>query len=290
MDKLLYLLTEGIKNIWRHKMTAFTAIFSLFLALFFVGLMATASNNAHKLLEYLRSKYKIEVFFEQDVANEQSLGLVHQMKRINGVRTVTLIQKQDALRIFKDQFGEDIMDVLGYNPLPVSAVINLVRTSKTQVKAGPIISKINEMDGVAEVRYQGSLIRKIEHTYFRIMEKLPYLASVVILISILVIYNTVKLSVYSRRELISTLQMIGATNSFIKLPFVFEGLLIGVFSSAIAFPLIVGTVRIGNYILQNFTSWAIRLTFDPTIWIWLTILSVVITILGSYRAISSILK
>ena len=58
----------------------------------------------------------------------------------------------------------------------------------------------------------------------------------------------------------------------------------------IAFPLIVGTVRIGNYILQNFTSWAIRLTFDPTIWIWLTALSVVITILGSYRAISSILK
>ena len=290
MDKIHYLISEGFKNIWRHKMIAFTAVFSLFLALFFVGLMATAGENTHKILQYLRAKYKIEVFFDQDVANEKALGLIHQIKKINGVRTATLIKKEDAMRIFKDQFGENILDILGYNPLPVSAVINLVRASKVPVKADPIVNKIKTMKGVAEVRYQGSLIRKIERTYYRILGKLPVIAGIVVLVAVLVIYNTVKLSVYSRKQLITNLEMIGATRTFIKMPFIFEGFFIAILSSSIAFPALVGTIETGNYILANFTSWGIRLSFDPAIWIWLFVLSATITILGSYRAIAGILK
>ena len=112
MDKFLYLVSEGMKNIWRHKMTTFTAVFSLFLALFFVGLLATAGTNTHKILHYFRAKYKIEVFFKQDVSNEEAISYIHRIKRIKGVRTVTLIDKEDAVRIFKDQFGEDILDIL----------------------------------------------------------------------------------------------------------------------------------------------------------------------------------
>ena len=103
MDKILYLISEGLKNIWRHKMTAFTAVFSLFIALFIVGLLATAGDNTHKVLQYLRSKYKIEVFFKQDVTNEEAVGLIHKIKKLKGVRTATIIEKEDAVRIFKDQ-------------------------------------------------------------------------------------------------------------------------------------------------------------------------------------------
>ncbi|MBH09448.1 MAG: hypothetical protein CMG74_03670 [Candidatus Marinimicrobia bacterium] len=290
MDKILYLFSEGFKNIWRHKMTSFTAVFSLFLAIFFVGIIFSIGENTHEILQYLRAKYKIEVFFDQDIPNEKALGLVHKIKKINGVRTVTLIDKEDAMRIFKDQFGEDILSILGYNPLPVSAVINIVRTSKVPVKADNIVNKINSMDGVAEVRYQGSLIRKIERTYYRIMNKLPFVAGIVILVAVLVIYNTVKLSVYSRKELITTLQMIGATRMFIKMPFIFEGFFIAILSSIFAFPILIGTIETGNYILANFTSWGIRLSFDPIIWVKLIALSAFITTIGSYRAISSILK
>ena len=134
MDKFLYLLTEGVKNTWRHKMTTFTAIFSLFIALYIVGLLATAGNNTYKVLHYLRSKYKIEVFFKQDVSNEEAVGLIHRIKKIKGVRTATIIEKEDAMRIFKDQFGENITDILGYNPLPVSAVVNVDRTRKDPLR------------------------------------------------------------------------------------------------------------------------------------------------------------
>ena len=165
MDKFLYLLTEGVKNTWRHKMTTFTAIFSLFIALYIVGILATAGNNTYKVLHYLRSKYKIEVFFKQDVSNEEAVGLIHRIKKIKGVRTATIIEKEDAIRIFKDQFGENITDILGYNPLPVSAVVNVDRTRKDPLRVEPIIKEIRTMDRVEEIRYQGNLINKIERNY-----------------------------------------------------------------------------------------------------------------------------
>ena len=142
MDKFLYLVVEGIKNTWRHKMTALTAVFSLFIALYIVGIMATAGDNTHKLLNYLRSKYKIEVFFKQGVSNEEAVGMIHSIKQIDGVRNATIIEKEDAVRIFKDQFGENIVDLLGYNPLPVSAVVNVDRNRRDPIRVEPIIEKI----------------------------------------------------------------------------------------------------------------------------------------------------
>ena len=81
MNKFLYLFIEGIKNTWRHKMTAFTAIISLFISLYIIGILATFGNNTHKVLHYLRSKYKIEVFFDQAVSNEQAVGIIYKIKK-----------------------------------------------------------------------------------------------------------------------------------------------------------------------------------------------------------------
>ena len=290
MEKLLYLVTEGFKNIWRHKITSFTAIFSLFLTLVFIGLMATAGNNTQKILQYLRAKYKIEVFFRSNFANEEAIGIIHKIKKIPGVRTATLIEKEDALRIFKDQFGEDVISLLGYNPLPVSAVVNLKRNSDGPIKAGPIVKKINAMNGVEEVKYQGHLIKKIERTYYRILDKIPYLAGIILFVSFLIIYNTIKLSVYSRKELIKSLELIGASSLFIKMPFVFEGLIIGGLSSIFAIPGILASVGILNYILSNFTNWGISISLDPTLWMWMILISISISVFGSYRAASSILE
>ena len=206
------------------------------------------------------------------------------------LRRATIIEKEDAVRIFKDQFGEDIMDILGYNPLPVSAVVNLSRTSRDLIRVEPIIKKIRSIARVEDVRYQGNLIKKIERNYSRVIDRFPYLAGIVIILAVLIIYNTVKLSVYSRKELIRSLQMIGASRMFIKLPFIIEGVFIGLISSLLVYPALLGSVKAINYIFTNFTSWSIRLSFNPAVWIWLFSLVVVITLLGSYRAASNFLK
>ena len=290
MDKFLYLVSEGLKNVWRHKMTTFTAVFSLFLALYFVGLLATAGENTRSILQYLRSKYKIEVFFKQNVDLKMAKKVSDSILEIKGIRSSTVINKDDAVRIFKDQFGEDILGILGYNPLPISAVVNLKRNSEELLNVTPIVNGIKRMEGVEEVRYQGHLIKKIERTYSRFMKVFPWVAMVFITVAILVIYNTVKLSIYSRKELINSLKLIGATKLFIQMPFIFEGLIDGFLATIISVPLIIGTINGANYIIDNFTSWNIELTIAPILFLWLTLLSGIISVLGSYRAVSGVMK
>ena len=290
MDKLLYLISEGFKNVWRHKMTTFTAVFSLFLALYFVGLLAIAGENTKSILQYLRSKYKIEVFFKQDIEYGSAKSISASILKIKGVRSSTVINKDDAVRIFKDQFGEDILAILGYNPLPISAVVNLKRKSDQLLDASPIVNEIKSLDGVEEVRYQGHLIKKIERTYAKIMKYFPFMAMVFILVAVLVIYNTVKLSIFARKELINSLKLIGATKLFIRMPFIFEGLIDGFMASLIASPLILVTVNGINYMMNNFTSWNIQLSIAPILFLWLTLLSGIISVVGSYRAVSGIMK
>jgi cell division transport system permease protein len=290
MDKLLYLISEGFKNVWRHKMTTFTAVFSLFLALYFVGLLAVAGENTKSILQYLRSKYKIEVFFKQDVEYKSAKSISASILKIKGVRSSTVINKDDAVRIFKDQFGEDILSILGYNPLPISAVVNLKRKLDQLLDTSPIVNEIKSLDGVEEVRYQGHLIKKIERTYAKIMKYFPFMSMVFILVAVLVIYNTVKLSIFARKDLINSLNLIGATKLFIQMPFIFEGLIDGFMASLIASPLILLTVNGINYMMNNFTSWNIQLSIEPILFLWLTLLSGIISVVGSYRAVSGIMK
>ena len=290
MDKFLYLISEGLKNVWRHKMTTFTAVFSLFLALYFVGMLATAGENTKSILQYLRSKYKIEVFFKQNIDLKAAKEVSDLVLEIKGVRSSTVINKDDAVRIFKDQFGEDILGILGYNPLPVSAVVNLKRNSEEVLNATPIVNKIKKMDGVEEVRYQGHLIKKIERTYARVMKIFPWVALVFISVAVLVIYNTVKLSIFSRKDLINSLKLIGATRLFIQMPFIFEGLIDGIIATIVSVPLIIGTINGANYVINNFTSWNVELTIAPVLFLWLTLLSGIISVLGSYRAVSGVMK
>ena len=290
MDKFLYLISEGLKNVWRHKMTTFTAVFSLFLALYFVGLLATAGENTKSILQYLRSKYKIEVFFKQNIDLKVAKEVSDLILEIKGVRSSTVINKDDAVRIFKDQFGEDILGILGYNPLPISAVVNLKRNSEEVLDATPIVNKIKKMSGVEEVRYQGHLIKKIERTYARVMKIFPWVALVFISVAVLVIYNTVKLSIFSRKDLINSLKLIGATRLFIQMPFIFEGLIDGIIATIVSVPLIIGTINGANYVINNFTSWNVELIIAPVLFLWLTLLSGIISVLGSYRAVSGVMK
>jgi cell division transport system permease protein len=290
MYKAIYLFSEGIKNIWRHKMTALTAIISLSISLYIIGLLFLGEGNTYKILQYFRTKYKIEVFFNQEVGNEEAVGLIHKIKKIKGIRNVTIIEKEDAVRIFKDQFGENIVDVLGYNPLPVSAVVNLERNKKESINVEPIIKSIRNIKQINEIKYQGSLIRKIERNFKKISDRLPIISLSVTIIALLIIYNTIKLSIYSRKESIKTLELIGASRLFVKLPFIIEGVLLGLISVIIVIPSLIITVEAVNYLISNFSTFNITLGTDSSVFFKLILMTIFITFFGSYRASSSFLK
>ena len=289
MDKMMFLLSEGVKNLWRHKLTAFTAIFSTFLTLSVAGSLMIVGQNTNKVIEYLRGKYKIEVFFNENVPDKQIATVVEAFNKINGVRSTTLISRSDAGKIFKSQFGENILDIVGYNPLPVSCVVNVVTFQNDKMNVMPIVERIKSFPEVDEVLYQGRLIYRIETYYQKFVQVMTALLIFVLVITVLIISNTVRLTIFAKHELIQALQLIGATRSFVKAPFVIEGVLHGLIGATLAAILLIAGVEVGSDLLYSVSKFKIQ--YSPFVLFGiLSSLSIVISFLGSSRAISRFLK
>ena len=289
MDKFIFLLSEGIKNLWRNKLTSFSAIFSIFLTLVIAGSLVIISQNTNKVIEYLRDKYKIEVFFKDNVPIQKVEEVVASFNQIKGVRSTTLITKNDAEKIFKSQFGEDIMNLVGYNPLPVSCVVNIVKDDINKINISPIINKLKSYVEVDEVNYQGRIIFQIESYYQKFIRIMSLILVTVIFITIFTISNTVRLTIYSREKLIESLQLIGATRAFIKAPFIIEGILHGFIGTVLASALLVGVLIFGNDIIISLFS--VKIEYDIKLLILLLGgISFFVSIIGGSRAVSKFLK
>ncbi len=288
MSKIIYLFHEGIRNLWRHKLTAFTAIGSVFFSLLIIGVFIIVHQNSHQLIDYIRSKYKIEVFFKDNVTNEEAQLTVDQIKELDGVQSIDIVTKEDALRIYQEQFDENLIDILGYNPLPNSAVINIEKYGNTEVDVEPLITKLETIPNVDEVVYEGTLIRRVEYFYKTIVKIVSYIALGLLVITIIVISNTVKLSVYAKQDLIQNLKSIGATKIFIKTPFIIEGILDGIIGAIIAIIVLLVATRSANAYFADLFSF--KILFNLYGMVWLMAIGVLMGLIGSYRGIRVLLK
>ena len=288
MSKIIYLFREGIRNLWRHKLTAFTAIGSVFFSLLIIGAFIIVQQNSYQLIDYIRSEYKIEVFFEDNVTNEDAQLIVDQIKELDGVQSIAIVTKEHALKIYQEQFDENLIDILGYNPLPSSAVINIEKHGNTEVDVEPLITNLEKILNVDEVVYEGTLIRRVEYFYKTIVKIISYIAIGLLVITIIVISNTVKLSVYAKQDLIQNLKSIGATKMFIKTPFIIEGILDGIIGAILAIIVLLVAVRSGNVYFADLFSF--KILFNQYGMVWLMAIAILIGLIGSYRGIRVLLK
>ena len=289
MNKFIFIFAEGFKNVWRHKSSAVSSIFSIYLTLIVSGSLLIVSQNTNKLIEYLRDKYKIEVFFKDGVTQARVTDLIEDFKSINGVNSITVISKKDAERIFKSQFGDDILSILGYNPLPISCVINLKKDWPTRIDIKPIISNLRKYREVDEINHQGKLISRIENYYENFLKIMVVIVSITLIIAVFIISNTVRLTVLSKKELIKSLQLIGATKWFVKGPFIIEGLVHGLLATVLSLYTIIGTLNFSKYLIYDLTKFDI---YYDQIFIFqvLLSLSLLVGFIGANRAISRFLK
>ena len=287
LDRFLFLIAEGFRNLLRHKLTVFAAVFSVFMTMIIIGSLLIIGKNTNKLIFYLRSKYKIEVFFDNDLSKRDAVNLVEDIGSIEGVRNTTFIDKENATRIFEKQFGESILDYIDRNPLPMSCVVNVNRTGDFELDIFPIVKKINSLHGVDNIEHQGKLIQRIE-SYHNRFTKLFFISSIIIIaITISIIYNTIKLTIYAKKDLIQDLHIIGATNTFVKVPFLIEGVLQGLVGSTIAFIFLSIALKVGNGLLSQFAS--ITLRMDPAAASVMLLIGVLISFIGSFLSVSRFL-
>lgn len=289
MNKFIFILSEGFKNVWRHKSSALSSIFSIYLTLIVSGSLLIVSQNTNKLVEYLRDKYKIEVFFKNDVSEIRVAELAQEFKSFNGVSSITIISKRDAEKIFKSQFGDDILNILGYNPLPASCVINLKKDWPTKIDIKPIISNLQKYREVDEVNHQGKLISRIENYYERFLKVMVGIVSIAIIIAVFIITNTVRLTILSKKELIKSLQLIGATKWFVKGPFIIEGFVHGILAAVLSLYTIIGVLNFSKYFVYDLTRFDIY--YDQVFLFQVLLsLSLLVGFIGSNRAISRFLR
>ena len=288
MSKVIYLFREGIRNLWRHKLTTFTTIGSVFFSLLIIGIFIIVRQNSHQLIDYIRSKYKIEVFFEDNVTDEDAQQIVDQIKELDGVQSIAIVTKEDALKIYQEQFDENLIDIFGYNPLPNSAVVNIEKYGNTEVEVEPLITNLWEIPNVEEVVYEGTLIKRVEYFYKTIIKIVSYIAIGLLVITIIVISNTVKLSVYAKQDLIQNLKSIGATKMFIKTPFLIEGILDGMIGAIRAIIVLLIAVRSGSTYIADLLSF--KILFNIYGMVWLMAIAILIGLIGSYRGIRVLLK
>ena len=289
MDKFSFLIAEGFKNIFRHKLTSFATIFSVFLTLSIVGCLILGNQNTNKIIEYLRAKYKIEVFFKEGFTDDELKNAINQIGSIKGVRSTTLISKKDAEKIFKSQFGEDIFDLVGFNPLPASCVVNVEKDGIEKLEIIPIIKRLEMLPVVDEIKYQSGLISRIESYYERFSQIAILCFILSLAISIFVISNTIRLTIFSRKNLIKSFQLIGATRSFVRFPFIIEGLFHGFFGSMLSSIALYFIIDYSNTIIDDIISF--KINFDPyMLSATLIFIGIMISTIGSIRATSKYIK
>ena len=287
IDRFLYLVSEGIRSLWRTKTTALATISAIGIAASFVVFSAVVGENISGIIQIARGQYEFQVFFSEDVDNIRAAELVDQIGAIEGIKFASLITKEEAADIFQREFGENIFDLLEENPLPPGSVLKLRQPKDGRIDINPIIKQIELVEGVDEVRYQGRLISLIERYYEGFFAAVTALAAAILFGTVILISNTIRLSIYARRDLIRILKLVGATDRFVRFPFMIEGILEGFFGSLIAATVSYGFVEGSNYFLSLFTQY--RLVWQFQIVALLVGVIVFFSFVGSMRAVKKFL-
>ncbi|HTR82584.1 MAG TPA: permease-like cell division protein FtsX [Bacteroidota bacterium] len=225
---IFYILKEGISGFKRARLSMIISIFTIMISLIILGLFTIVFRNANQIVESFRNRVEMEAFLEEPVTEETSPIIEKKILSIPGIKEVKYISKDQAAQIFKQQYGEDIHNILDFNPLPPSFKIYLDQGYKNSDSAKIVYAQLKLVPGVDDVIYRKTLLELLDRRA-QIFAMASLAAGVALLITaIFLVSNTIRLAIYAKRKIITTMKLVGATRMFIRLPFVVEGIIQGV--------------------------------------------------------------
>lgn len=230
---ITYFLREGISSIFSHRLMSIAAMSVITACLLLMGSFSLVAVNIDKVLEDVENKNEIVVFIDESYTGEQARALESEIVALDDVESAVYMTKEQAFENFKKDFGDESGILEGLeerNPLRDRFTIKLhdIHATKRAAQA------LEGIEGVANVRARSDISDRI----IQVRDVVTAICTVLILIlafvSVFIISNTVNLTMFNRREEIAIMKMIGATNSFVRIPFVIEGLLIGIAGATLA--------------------------------------------------------
>ena len=224
--------------------TTFTTIVGMTLTLVLVGLLAVVAILGSRWEKQLRQEVRIQVYFQRDLDQTILKTALASVETDEAVEDAHYLDPQKEALKLEETLGEDFIDFLGYVPLPPAMDVKVRSNWGTSDKLPGLAERINEIPGVSEVVWQNNLLAKIENTIRRLLYPLVGLAEVCFGIALALMNNTVRLTVFARRFLIRNMQLVGAKPSFIRRPFIKQGMLLGITSGFFALALIMSGVTV----------------------------------------------
>lgn len=234
MRKIFYLLREAWANIWTNRTTTVVAIFTTAFTLACVGIFLLLYVNLRAAAGWLQEDIKIMVYLEDRAVAATVADLERQLRGDRAVAALHFISKEQALGEFRAQFPSDshLLEGLGQNPLPASFVVTLNPPFRSPDAVKRWAERISVLPGVEKVDYNQDWIDALS-TIIRSIELVAIgIGLILSAAAVTIIANTIRLTLFARRDEIAILQLIGATKTFIRIPYLLEGAVLGGLGSA----------------------------------------------------------
>ena len=230
----------------RLRSSYFVSIISIALLLFIVGLMGLLILNARSLSEYVKENIGFTIILDEDTREVDIISIQKNLDASHYVKSARYITRERAASELEEMLGEDFISFLGYNPLLPSIEVNLFAAYANPDSILFIEQEMGGFPNVQEVYYQQSLVHLVNENIRKISIILVGFSLLFFFICVSVINNTIRLSVYSKRFLINTMQLVGATNTFIRKPFLFRSAFHGLYAAIFANLLMLGIIYLAQ--------------------------------------------
>lgn len=230
-----YLIKKGVTSVWKNFIMSFASFSILLVSLLQISVTVLVMMNIDIIMGNIEDTNEITVYVKDGVSEAQRIKIQNILENNDNLTDVKYISKEQGLENFKENMGEysELLSYLDENPIPETFLVRVKDLSKIQLS----VTAISSIEGIEQVKapyeFAGALIN-IRNTFTVIIGAILI---VLIIVSVVVVSNTIRTSVFSRRNEISIMKYVGATDSFIKLPFFVEGTFIGVLSGAAAWGL-----------------------------------------------------
>ncbi|GAA0772755.1 permease-like cell division protein FtsX [Clostridium subterminale] len=250
-DSLKYSFMEALKSIKRNKTLSIASIATVTATLFILGAITLGVANVDKAITKLGSMVEVKIYLNEGISDNNKNAIENKIKAVEGINTITFQSKEDALKDLREQLndksGELTSGFEDKNPLPASFTVNV----KEPLVVDKVVSSIKGMDGIEEIKDARSLIAKIS----KLTDSVKIVAAVAfvifIMISLFLIGNTIKITVFTRKKEIGIMKYVGATDWFIRWPFIIEGIILGIVGACIS---VVILSLIYTMVVSNFTA------------------------------------
>jgi len=221
-----------------------STVISLSMVLLLVGVGTLLLVNARAVSDYFKENLQVSVLLKQQVGEEEALAYERKVAAIPGVRSTHYVSRDQGVEEMSKMLGQDFLDVFESAPVPISIDVNLEAEYVSSDSLEVVKQALAASDLVEEVVYQTSLVDALNQNLQRISLGIAVLVGLLLFISFVLIANTVRLDLFSRRFSIYTMHLVGATKAYIRAPFVGRAAFQGLFAALVAILLMVGALFI----------------------------------------------